>query len=109
MQSELRSSTKRQEQGQEVQTARMDAMGYRMAEIKDLKAQREVRMEAQMQEVCTQIQAMGSLLKNIQPQPTGSNIKYLPLEDTSSKTLECRCLNPQRTSPSNPRRMYQAW
>ena len=59
VQSELRSSKKRQEQGQEVQTARMDAMGYRMAEMKDLMAQTEVCMEAQMQEVCTQIQAMG--------------------------------------------------
>ena len=48
VQSELRSSTKRQEQGQEIQTARMDARGYRMAEMKDLTAQREVRMEAQM-------------------------------------------------------------
>ena len=81
VQSELRSSIKRQEQGQEVQTARMDAMGYRMAEMKNLMAQREVHMEAQTQEVCTQIQAMGSLLKNIQPQPTGSTIKNL-LQDT---------------------------
>ena len=59
----------------------MDAMGYRMAEMKDLMAQREFRMEAEMQAVCTQIQAMGSLLKNIQPQPTGSTIKNL-LQDT---------------------------
>ena len=78
VQSELRSSTKRQDQGQEVQTARMDAMGYRMAEMKVLIAQREVRMEeAQMQEVCTLIQAMRSLLKKIQSQPTGNTIKNL--------------------------------
>ena len=50
-QSELRSSTKRLEQGQEIQAARMDAMGYRMAEMNDLLAQREVRMKAQMQEM----------------------------------------------------------
>ena len=81
VQSELRSSTKRQGQGQEIQIARMDAMGYRMAAMKNLIAQREVRIEAQMQEVCPQIQAMRSLLKNIQPQPTGNTIKNL-LQDT---------------------------
>ena len=81
VQSELRLSTKRQEQGQEMQSARMDAMGYRRAEMKDLMAQREVRVEAQLQEVCRQIQATGSLLKNIQPQPTGNTIKNL-LQDT---------------------------
>ena len=56
-------------------------MGYRMAEMKDLIAQREVRMEAQMQEVCTQIQAMGTMLQNVQPRPTGSIIKDL-LQET---------------------------
>ena len=81
VQSELRSSTKRGEQGQEIQTARMDAMDYRMAEMKDLQAQREVRIEAQRKEVCIQIQAMGTMLKNIQPRPTGSTIKDL-LQDT---------------------------
>ena len=81
VQSELRTSTERQTQGQEIQAARMDAMGYRMAEMKDLMAQREVRMEAQIQEVCSQIQAMGTMLKNIQYRPTSSTIKDL-LQDT---------------------------
>ena len=40
VQTELRTSTERQARGQEVQAARMDAMGYRMAEIKNLMAQR---------------------------------------------------------------------
>ena len=83
VQTELRTSTERQAQGQEVQSARMDAMGYRMAEMKDLMAQREVRMDAQMQEVCSQIQAMGTMLKNVQPRPApaSSTIKEL-LQDT---------------------------
>ena len=50
VQTKLRTSTERQAQGQEVQAARMDAMIYRMAEMKDMIAQREVRMEAQMQD-----------------------------------------------------------
>ena len=65
VQTELRTSTERQAQGQEVQAAHMDAMSYRMTEMKDMIAQREVRMEAQMQEVCSQIQAMGTMLKNV--------------------------------------------
>ena len=82
VQTELRTSTE-QAQGQEVQAARMDAINYRMAEMKDIIAQREVRMEAQMQEVCSQIQAMGTMLKNVQPPaaPVNSTIKEL-LQDT---------------------------
>ena len=34
-----------------------------------------------MQEVCSQIQAMGTMLKNIQPRPTSNTIKDL-LQDT---------------------------
>ena len=40
VQTELRTSTERQARGPEVQAARMDAMGYRMAEMKNLMAQR---------------------------------------------------------------------
>ena len=40
VQSELRTSSERQTQGQEIQAERMDAMGYRMAEMKDMMAQR---------------------------------------------------------------------
>ena len=90
VQSELRTSTERQMQGQEVQAARMDAMGYRMAEMKDMMAQREVRMEAQIQEVCSQTQAMGTALKNVQPQSTLPNntIKEL-LQETDMTTKAC--------------------
>ena len=98
VQSELRTSTERQTQGQEIQAARMDAMGYRMAEMKEMMAQREIRMEAQMQEVCSQIQAMGTMLKNIQPRPTSSTIKDLlqdtemplprPMKNVSIKSME---------------------
>ena len=98
VQSELRTSTERQAQGQDVQAARMDAMSYRMAEMKDMIAQREVRMEAQMQEVCSQIQAMGTMLKNVQPQPApaSSTIKEL-LQDTDlslSKPMKSVSLKP---------------
>ena len=98
VQTELRTSTERQAQGQEVQAARMDAMSYRMAEMKDMIAQREIRMEAQMQEVCSQIHAMGTMLKNVQPQPApaSSTIKEL-LQNTDlslSKPMKSVSLKP---------------
>ena len=73
-------------------------MSYQMAEMKDMRAQREVRMEAQMQEVCSQIQAMGTMLKNVQPQPApaSSTIKEL-LQDTNislSKPMKSVSLKP---------------
>ena len=108
VQAELRTSTERQAQGHEIQAARMDAMGYRMAEMKDMVAEREVRMEAQMQEVCSQIQAMGTMLKNIQPRPAPSSntIKEL-LQDTDvslPKPMKSVSLKPKEsvTTATNP-------
>ena len=108
VQAELRTSTERQAQGHEIQAARMDAMGYRMAEMKDMVAEREVRMEAQMQEVCSQIQAMGTMLKNIQPRPApaSNTIKEL-LQDTDvslPKPMKSVSLKPKEsvTTATNP-------
>ena len=108
VQAELRTSTERQAQGHEIQAARMDAMGYRMAEMKDMVAEREVRMEAQMQEVCSQIQAMGTMLKNIQPRPApaSNTIKEL-LQDTDvslPKPMKSVSLKPEEsvTTATNP-------
>ena len=101
VQSKLRTSTERPMQGQEVQAARMDAMGYRMTEMKDMMAQREVRMEAQIQEVCSQIQAMGIALKNVQPQSTLPNntIKELLQETDMSlpKPVKSVSLKPKES------------
>ena len=108
VQAELRTSTERQAQGHEIQAARMDAMGYRMAEMKDMVDEREVRMEAQMQEVCSQIQAMGTMLKNIQPRPApaSNTIKEL-LQDTDvslPKPMKSVSLKPKEsvTTATNP-------
>ena len=108
VQTELRTSTERQAQGHEIQAARMDAMGYRMAEIKDMVTEREVRMEAQLQEVCSQIQAMGTMLKNIQPRPApaSNTIKEL-LQDTDvslPKPMKSVSLEPKKsvTTATNP-------
>ena len=104
----MRTSAERQAQGHEIQAARMDAMGYRMAEMKDMVAEREVRMEAQMQEVCSQLQAMGTMLKNIQPRPApaSNTIKEL-LQDTDvslPKPMKSVSLKPKEsvTTATNP-------
>ena len=108
VQAELRTSTERQAQGHEIQAARMDAMGYRMAEMKDMVTEREMRMEAQMQEKCSQIQAMGTMLKNIQPRPApaSNTIKEL-LQDTDvslPKPMKSVSLKPKEsvTTATNP-------
>ena len=96
----MRSSTKRQEQGQDIQNARMDAMGYRMAEKKVPLTQREFRMEDQMQEMCAQIQTMGNMLQIIQPRPTNSTVKDL-LQDTEvslPKPVKDVTLKPKKSS-----------
>ena len=65
IQNEFRLSTERQTQGQ---AAEMNAMGHRIVEVNDLLIQRELRMESQKQELCSQIRAMGTVLREIQPQ-----------------------------------------
>ena len=56
VQKEPRKTTERTLQNQVVQVAKMDAMGCRNAEVTDLLAQRELRMESQMRDMCAQIQ-----------------------------------------------------
>ena len=98
IQNELRLSTERQAQGQGKKAAEMNAMGYRMIEVKDLLIQRELRMESQMQETCSQIQTMGTMLREIQPRtenmilmdPT-RNVKELPPKpSTTNVTLKSK-------------------
>ena len=65
-------------------------------------------MGAQMQEVCSQIQAMGTMLKNIQPRPApaSNTIKEL-LQDTDvslPKPMKSVSLKPKEsvTTATNP-------
>ena len=67
VQEELRRTTERKRQNQEMQVAKMDAMGYKIAEITDLLAQRESRMEAQMRNMCRQIQTRHATLQKTKP------------------------------------------
>ena len=93
----MRLFTEKQEQGQGKQAAEMNALGHRIMEMKDLLIQRKLRMEPLMQEVGSQIQTMGAMLKDIQPQiedivPMGSaqDTKDLPPKPTSYKKRNCQ-------------------
>ena len=55
VQEEMRKTTERNLKNQEVQVAKVDAMGCRIAEITDVLTQQELRMETQMRDMCAQI------------------------------------------------------
>ena len=76
----LRLSTGRHSQGQRIQAARMDAMGCRVEELKNLLMQCEIRMETQMQEMCSQTQTLCTMQRRKQSR-VEDNIKDL-LKDT---------------------------
>ena len=57
MQNSVKSSPRAANQQNTVQSAKVDAMGYRLEEMKDLFLQRELRMEVQMGELNTQMHA----------------------------------------------------
>ena len=78
VQNELGLSVDKHAQGQEIQAAPMDAMGYRIVEKKDPLMQRELGMESQMQEMCSQFQTMGT---NHVEKHTTSNRKYYNQRD----------------------------
>ena len=63
MQIELRLSADRHAQGQDMQAARINAIGHSIKKMTDLMMQRELRMESQMQEISSQIRKMGAVVK----------------------------------------------
>ena len=54
-------------QNQEAQVAKMDALGCRTGEIRELLAQRELRMETQMRDMYAQIQTMNDTRHQTKP------------------------------------------
>ena len=60
----------------------MKAIGHRIIEMRDQLIHPELRMESQLQEMCSQIQKMGADFKNIQPQ-TENFIPTNLIQDTN--------------------------
>ena len=119
VQKELRMSNERQAQGQEMQTARMDAMGHRMIEMKDLMMHRECLMDAPMEDICSQIRIMTTMLNKAPPQPEVTAVKSLltdtgttlPKPPTKNVTLKTKKPSPsvgvQSTSKLIPQLFHQ--
>ena len=58
VQNELRLSVDSDAEGQHMQVAEMNAMGHGIIGMKELLIQRELLMESQLQEMCSQIETM---------------------------------------------------
>ena len=83
VQKELRLSADRDAQGQDFQAAQINALGHRIIEMKVLLMPCKLRMESQRQEMCSQIQRMGAVWKNIVHQ-TENIASRNPLQDTDT-------------------------
>ena len=96
VQEELRKTTERNLQNQEVQVAKTDAMGCRIAELTDLLDQRESRMETQMRDMCAQIQNMNATLLNTKPTADRSRSTFDKLlRDTEVALSRARDFTPK--------------
>ena len=60
-------------QQQTVQSGKVDAMGYRLEEMKDLLLQREYRMEIQMAVLNTQMNTLRAMVGGYKPKPTAGS------------------------------------
>ena len=93
---ELRKTTERNFQNQEVQVAEVDAMGSKIAEIRDLLPQRELRMETQMRDMGAQIQTMNATLLITKPNAERSGSTFDKVfRDTKATLIRVRDITPK--------------
>ena len=83
VQKELRLSADWHAQGQDFQAAQVNTLGHLIIEMKDLLMHCELRMESQRQKMCSQIQLMGAVSKNITYQ-TDNIASRNPLQNTDT-------------------------
>ena len=81
--------------------AKMDAMGSRIGEITDLLAQRELRMEIQIRDMCGQIQTMNTTLQNTKLTAARSGVPLTNCLETPKPRSVAYA-----TLPQNPRNVY---
>ena len=102
MQKVMQDGLRNNSQQQTVQAARVDAMGHRLEEMKELLLQRELRMEVQVAEWNTQIQALSAAAHGEQPKPgtSAADIEVVPASlpiKTSPKTTHKASRPPEVT------------
>ena len=95
MQDSVKCSLRAATQQTTVQAAKVDAMGYRLEEMKDLLLQRELRMEVQMAELSNQLHSLGAAPRAV-PSTTEQTRMAEPIASTS-KMVPMRTPNPPVT------------
>ena len=95
----LRSAT----QQTTVQAAKVDAMGYRLEEMKDLFLQRELRVEARLAELSDQIRTQSGAASHTRTLETEHAETAEPIASTS-KMVPMRTPNPSITLKTRPKR-----
>ena len=84
-----------------MQAAKVDAMGYRLEEMKDLFLQRELRVEARLAELSDQIRTQSGAVSHIRTPEIEQTETAQPIASTS-KMVPMRTPNPSimlKTSP----------
>ena len=79
-----------------VQAAKVDAMGYRLEEMKDLFLQRELRVEARLAELCDQIRTQSGASTSVSHARTLETEHTETAEHIASTSKMCLCAPPTR-------------
>ena len=98
----LRSAT----QQTTVQAAKVDAMGFRLEEMKDLFLQRELRVEARLAELSDQIRTQSGTVSHAGASEVEQTVVAEPIESTS-KMVPMRIPNPPNNTENEPQNATQ--
>ena len=101
MQDSVKCSLRAATQQTTVQAAKVDDMGYRLEELKDLFLQRELRMEVQMAELSNQMHTLRAASRAVAPETEQANVVE-PIASTS-KMVPMRTPNPPVTLKTSPK------
>ena len=108
MQNSVKCSLRSATQQTTVQAAKVDAMGHRLEEMKDLLLQRELRMEVQMPELSIQMRTLGAASHAAAPEIEQTTVVE-PIASTS-KMVPMRTPNPPislKTSPKTEPKVFK--
>ena len=100
IQNSMKSSLRAANQQNTVQSAKVDAMGYRLEEMKNLFLQRELRMEVQMAELNTQMHTLSTATRVVHD---GEQAKNCEPTTSSSKMVPMRTPKPRITLKTSPK------
>ena len=102
LQDSVKGSLRRATQQTTVQAAKMDAMGYRLEEMKDLFLQRELRVEARLAELSDQIRTQSGAVSHTRTPEIEQTETAEPIASTS-KMVPMRTPNPSITLKTSPK------